>query len=130
MSAVSPPARRAERRRAAPPTPGSGAPWRWPVDLPARIQEQRSCAFDIRVLDLSLTGCRLWAGFRLRPLARAKLIVDGFAPFGATIMWSEHWFAALRFDQPLHLSVLRHLVACHPPGLEEPIIPRSGGESA
>ena len=95
----------------------SGAAWRWPVDLPAKVQEHRSCAFDVRIVDLSLTGCRLWAGFRLKPGRAAKIAVEGFAPFDATIMWSENWYAALRFRHPLHSAVLHHLVAGHPSGI-------------
>lgn len=91
-----------------------GAPWRWPVDLPATVQEHRSCAFDVRIVDLSLTGCRLWAGFRLKPGRQARIAVEAFAPFDATIIWSEHWYAGLRFRHPLHLAVLHHLVAGHP----------------
>lgn len=114
MSAAVPPppppgADRRPARHAATPSP-----WRWPVDLPATVQEHRSCAFDIRVLDISLSGCRLWAGFRLKPGRRARLKIDGFAPFDATIIWSEDWYAALRFDHPLHLAVLRHFVSRYP----------------
>ncbi len=101
----------ADRRRARVAAP---TPWRWPVDLAATVQEHRSCAFDIRVLDISVSGCRIWAGFRLKPGGRAKLTIEGFAPFEATVVWSENWFAALRFAHPLHLSVLRHLVMQYP----------------
>lgn len=89
-------------------------PWRWPVDLPATLAEHRGCAFDVRIIDLSLTGCRLWAGFRLTPGRPARITVEAFAPFDATIVWSENWYAALRFRHPLHPAVLRHLVTGHP----------------
>lgn len=101
-------------------------PWRWPVELAATVQEHRGCAFEIRVLDISLSGCRLWAGFRLKPGRRAKLTIDGFAPLDATIIWSENWFAALRFDHFLHPSVLRHIVDRYPPGDGAALIEASG----
>jgi hypothetical protein len=91
------------------------SPWRWPVDMPAVVQEHLSCAFDIKVVDISLVGCRIWAGFRLTPGRPARITMDGFAPFRGHVVWAEDWYAGLEFDRLIHTSVLTHLVARHPP---------------
>ena len=91
------------------------APWRWPVDMSAIVQEQGSCAFAIKVVDLSLTGCRLWAGFRMVPARPVRITMDGFAPFRGRVVWAENWYAAIQFDQLIHSSVLTHLVSRYPP---------------
>ena len=90
-------------------------PWRWPIELAATVQEQGSCPLDVSIVDLSLTGCRVWAGFRLTAGRPARIVIDGFAPLRGHVVWAEDWYAALRFDTHIHTSVLTHLVARHPP---------------
>lgn len=109
-------------------SPARGAEWdalRWPVEIPAMVQEGQICALDVTVVHLSVTGCRFWAGYRLTPGRHAKLIIAGFAPIKAKVMWSEKWFAALHFDAYLHASVVDHLRARYP-AEREPIEVRKG----
>lgn len=94
---------------------GEWTPWRWPVDMAATVQEQGSCPFAIKVVDLSLTGCRIWAGFRLTPGRPARITMDGFAPLRGRVVWAEDWYAAIAFDRLIHTSVLTHLISRHPP---------------
>lgn len=83
---------------------------RWPVALPAMLREQGVCALPVEIIDVSVTGCRLSTGYRTRIGAWARLSVGPFAPFKARIVWSDQFHATLHFDEPIHQSVLRHLV--------------------
>lgn len=84
-------------------------PLSYRLELPAEILELRSCRLDISLLQLSVAGCGLWAGFRIRVERPITLFVDGFAPIKARTLWSNSGFAELQFDQHLHLSVVQHM---------------------
>ena len=79
------------------------------LELPAEILELRSCRLDVSLIELSVAGCGLWAGFRIRVERPITLFVDGFAPIKARTAWSNSGFAELVFDQHLHLSVVQHM---------------------
>jgi hypothetical protein len=87
----------------------SWRPLSYRLDLPAEIREFRSCRLDILLLELSVAGCGLWAGFKIRVERPITLFVEGFAPIKATTAWSDSGFAELLFDQHLHLSVVQHM---------------------
>lgn len=91
------------------------APLRWPVALPATIEEHGSCALEVELVDLSSSGCRMWAGFRLTPGRVARLHIAGLATLKGRVVWSENWFAAVCFDTPLYPLVVQHLARSHPP---------------
>jgi len=84
-------------------------PLSYRLELPAEIREFRSCRLDILLLELSVAGCGLWAGFKIRIERPITLYVDGFAPIKAGTAWSDSGFAELMFDQHLHLSVVQHM---------------------
>ena len=84
-------------------------PLSYRLELPAEILELRSCRLDVSLLELSVAGCGLWAGFRIRVERPITLFVEGFAPIKARTAWSNSGFAELVFDQHLHLSVVQHM---------------------
>jgi hypothetical protein len=84
-------------------------PLSYRLQLPAEIREFRSCRLDILLLELSVAGCGLWAGFRIRVERPITLFLGGFAPIKARAAWSDSGFAELVFDQHLHLSVVQHM---------------------
>jgi hypothetical protein len=84
-------------------------PLSYRLELPAEIRELQSCRLDISLLEMSVVGCGLWAGFRIRVERPITLFVDGFAPIKARTAWSNCGFAELVFDQHLHLSVVQHM---------------------
>ena len=84
-------------------------PLSYRLALPAEIRELRSCRLDIFLLELSVAGCGLWAGFRIRVERPITLFVEGFAPIKGRTVWSDSGFAELEFDQHLHLSVVQHM---------------------
>ncbi|MDE0878686.1 MAG: hypothetical protein OSB00_08475 [Sphingomonas bacterium] len=90
-------------------------PLRWPLDMMVELREQGCCALPVRVVDIALDCCRLWAGFRMHARRGATMHITDFAPIGATILWSEAYYAELRFDAALHPAILDHLVRTFPP---------------
>ena len=84
-------------------------PLSYRLELPAEIREFRSCRLDILLLELSVAGCGLWAGFKIRTERPITLFVEGFAPIKASTAWSDSGSAELMFDQHLHLSVVQHM---------------------
>ncbi len=86
-------------------------PLRWPVELDAMLREQGVCTLPVKIVDISMTGCRIATGYRTRVGAWARLSIDGFVSFKATIVASDLHHAKLQFDQPLYPSVMRHIVA-------------------
>ena len=95
-------------------------PLRYPVTMPADIQERGSCPLPITIVDLSVDRCRLWGGFRLKPGHDATLRIDGFAQVKTTIIWCADLYAELVFATALHWSILNHLVARHPVAADQP----------
>jgi len=93
-------------------------PLSYRLEMPAEILEFRSCRLDVLLLEMSVAGCGLWAGFRIRVERPITLFVEGFAPIKARTAWSDSGFAELIFDQHLHLSVVQHMArqaaACRP----------------
>lgn len=87
----------------------SWQPLSYRLELPAEIREFRSCRLDILLLEMSVAGCGLWAGFKIRVERPITLFVEGFAPIKASTAWSDSGFAELLFDQHLHLSVVQHM---------------------
>lgn len=85
------------------------APIRWPVEIPARVYEHSSCPLPVTIVDISLTGCRIFAGFRLTPGRAATTFIENFAPFRGQVIWAENWSAGIRFDQHIHPSILGHI---------------------
>ena len=79
------------------------------------LREQGVCALPVRVVDISLTGCRVATGYRTRIGAWVRLSIGSFMPFKATIVASDLDHAKLQFDQPLYPSVMRHIVAMGSP---------------
>jgi hypothetical protein len=84
-------------------------PLSYRLELPAEIREFRSCRLDIMLIELSVAGCGLWAGFKVRVERPITLFVDNFAPIKARTLWSNSGFAELVFDQHLHLCVVQHM---------------------
>ncbi len=98
------------------PTPAEFSPLRRAVAIDAEICEPLSCFLPIRIVDLSLSGCRAWAGFRLTEGRSVRLAIPGLAPVRATTISAQQGYAGFRFDTPLHPSILQHLVARYPAG--------------
>lgn len=83
------------------------------VRMKARLREPQSTRFDVDVIDLSVTGCRLETSAVLKPGSRIFITVPGIAPLEATVAWKEHFRYGCAFSQPLHNAVLDHIAKKH-----------------
>ncbi len=70
---------------------------------------------DVAVADLSLTGCRINAIYLLLAVGQ-KIILrpEGLEGLNAVVSWATGPSAGLKFETPLHPSVLDYLVKMHP----------------
>ena len=66
--------------------------------------------FDIRVLDMSVTGFRAEAHYGLDPGDLVWIKLPGLQGLEATIAWRDKEIVGGRFCQPLHPAVLDHLI--------------------
>jgi hypothetical protein len=83
---------------------------RVPVVLRARLRNRTAAKFDIRVLDMSVTGFRAEAHYGLDPGDLVWVTLPGLQGLEATIAWRRKDVIGGRFSQPLHPAVLDHLI--------------------
>lgn len=70
---------------------------------------------NVGLSNLSLMGCRIEAVFMTLTVdQRIVLRPDGLEGLNATVSWSSGPAAGLKFDNPLHPSVVDHLSKLHP----------------
>jgi hypothetical protein len=70
---------------------------------------------DVAVSDLSLTGCRINAIYMTLAVGQ-KIVLrpEGLEGLNAVVSWASGPSAGIRFETPLHPSVLDFLVKLHP----------------
>lgn len=83
---------------------------RYPVAMRVTLREGRACVFDVTIQDLSCQGCRVALGYHAAPGQDVVVRFAGLQPIRATIMWASGGEAGVKFAQPFHYSVLRHLI--------------------
>lgn len=67
---------------------------------------------DIWIKDISETGCRFFDKFSVLETDSSLLFrVGNVGPIAAQVRWREKSIVGIQFDQPLHPSVLAHIVA-------------------
>jgi hypothetical protein len=70
---------------------------------------------DVGLSDLSLTGCRINAVYMSLAVGqRIVLRPEGLEGLNAIVSWTSGPSAGIKFDVPLHPSVLDYLVRLHP----------------
>jgi len=102
------------------------------LSLDVGVKETPLCTQRVRLIDISAVGCRLHTGFLLKPNLRTAVIVNGFEPIRATVVWYRNGDAGLRFAKRLHPSVVGHLVnrSDSPRSLETSILRSFLGEDS
>lgn len=81
------------------------------VRLCAQLRDRGSGgAFDIDVVDLSLTGFRAETSFTLWPGTTVWLRMPGFSALEAKVAWRDGFRYGCAFAQPLHPAVFDHIV--------------------
>jgi hypothetical protein len=81
------------------------------VSLEVGVKETPLCIQRVTLVDISTIGCRLHTGFALKPNLRTAVIVNGFEPMRATVVWYRSGDAGLHFVKRLHPSVVSYLVS-------------------
>lgn len=105
---------------------------RLPLSLEVGVKETPHCTQRATLIDISAVGCRLHTGFALKPNLKTAVLVSGFEPMRATVVWYQNGDAGLRFVKRLHPSVVGHLVSqsASPRSLEVSILRSFFGEEA
>lgn len=83
---------------------------RVPIVLRARLRDRHSNKYDVRLLDLSVTGFRAEAHYSLDAGQIVWLAIPGMQGLEATIAWRHGLEIGCSFRQPLYPPVLDHIV--------------------
>jgi hypothetical protein len=83
------------------------------VRIKGSLRETGSGKFDIDVLDMSVSGCRVETSFVLSLGKRVWITFPGLSSIEAEIAWRRDFRYGCRFMAPLHAAVLDHIVARH-----------------
>lgn len=83
---------------------------RLPVVMRARMRNRTAAKFDIRVLDMSVSGFRAEAHYGLDVGDHVWITLPGLQGLEANIAWRRKDVIGGRFSQPLHPAVLDHLI--------------------
>lgn len=81
------------------------------VGLRARLRDVGAKSFEIKVIDLSLTGFRAETVFNLHPGELVWISLPGLAGIEAEVAWKSHEHIGCAFRRPLYPAVFDHIVA-------------------
>ena len=97
------------------PTPAASAERRGALRHPVEVEGVLSSVADERrpvvLTDISERGCQIARPPELIGGEQISLSFAGFAPFGATVVWTSAEAAGLQFDYPAHPALIRQVVA-------------------
>jgi hypothetical protein len=79
---------------------------RRPVNIGAGLREDSRPATSVIVFDLSTHGCGIESTGHLEACTRVWLKLPGLQSWPAHIVWADNGRGGLRFDNPLHESVV------------------------
>lgn len=81
------------------------------VQVAGRYRSRVGTARDIWIKDISETGCRFFDKFSVLPIdTNITFRVGTIGPIPARVRWREKSVVGIQFDNPLHPSVLEHIV--------------------
>jgi hypothetical protein len=79
------------------------------VTIKAGLREHGATKFEVKVIDLSMSGFRCETSFTLRPGNRVWLTIPGLSGLEATVAWRDGFRYGCAFVQRLHPAVLLHI---------------------
>ncbi len=79
------------------------------VTIKASLREHGTTKFEVKVIDLSLTGFRCETSFTLNPGTRVWLTIPGLGGLEARVAWRDRFLYGCAFIQTLHPAVLSHI---------------------
>jgi hypothetical protein len=83
---------------------------RVPIVMRARLRDRHSHKYNVRLLDLSVTGFRAEADYSLDAGQIVWLAIPGMEGLEADIAWRSGLVIGCSFRQPLYPAVLDHIV--------------------
>ncbi len=83
------------------------------VVIKAGLREHGTTKFEVKVIDLSVTGFRCETSFTLHPGTRVWLTIPGFGGLEAVVAWREKYLYGFSFINPLHPAVFQHISDHH-----------------
>lgn len=87
---------------------------RFAFGLHCTIRVRAGQARPVKLIDVSLDGCRLESNFKLQQNDLAWLELGSLRGVAGTIMWSSEAFCGMQFSSPLHESILADLLRSQP----------------
>ena len=82
------------------------------VEVMGKYRARMGQSRDIWVKDISETGCRFFDRYSILDIgANISFRIGNIGPIAAEVRWRERSTVGIRFEQPLHPSVLAHIVA-------------------
>ena len=84
---------------------------RHPVRVEGVVSGSTAERTSVFVTDISEHGCRIARPAVLTRDTSITLSFGGFAPFGATVVWTSPKAAGLRFDHPVHAALIAQVVS-------------------
>ena len=82
------------------------------VELVGKYRAPRGQSRDIWVKDVSRTGCRFFDRYSILEVGTTiSFRIGNIGPLYAEVRWRERSTVGIRFEQPLHESVLGHIVS-------------------
>jgi hypothetical protein len=80
------------------------------VNIQGRYRTGNGIVRDVVVLDLSTHGCKFFDRFsNLNHNSALTVRIGNIGPLDARVRWIESQTVGVRFDTPLHASVLEHM---------------------
>lgn len=84
---------------------------RMTVDVAGRYRSKHGQSRDIWIKDVSEFGCRFFDRFSVLEVGTHLLVKLGnIGPIPAEVKWREGSTVGAEFDNPLHITVLDHIV--------------------
>jgi hypothetical protein len=81
------------------------------VSMQGRYRYGSGLARDVVVTDLSVAGCKIEDRFNnLRPGSIISIRIGNIGPLTGAVMWLDNATAGIRFESPIHASVLDHML--------------------
>jgi hypothetical protein len=85
------------------------------VTIDASLREHGTTKFQVKVIDLSVTGFRCETSFTLNPGTRVWLTIPGFGGLEASVAWRDKFSYGFAFDHALHPAIFDHIKSKYTP---------------
>ena len=79
------------------------------ISIKAYLTSSATGRLAVTITDLSETGCQVARSARLVEGSFITLVMPGLSAIGAQVMWGSASSIGLRFERPLHSSVVEHV---------------------